>query len=274
VRGFTARAVAIRADGFELSAAESECLTDEPNWANKPSFQLKSMAQTRACGKALRNVLAWVVVLAGYRPTPAEEMDQAASTAQAAAGTTTAPAGATGQPVAEGLRVKSVARKSGTTRGKAWTRGLVTFSDNSSGVTFDTKLIEQAEAAQASQIPVQPNLNTTDKGVDFVGWRPMPAAAPPVEPIHPDEPVNGPEKVLTVRKLTTDKGDRFEIQTEKRRLLTDQEAFADQAVDARKSKAGILPTFDVIQGASGPVNRLTGLQVVASTADRQPGEEG
>jgi hypothetical protein len=32
------------------------------------------MAQTRACAKALRNVFAWVVVLAGYAPTPAEDM--------------------------------------------------------------------------------------------------------------------------------------------------------------------------------------------------------
>jgi hypothetical protein len=39
-----------------------------------PFFQLRSMAQTRACAKAFRNVLAWVVVLAGYKPTPAEEM--------------------------------------------------------------------------------------------------------------------------------------------------------------------------------------------------------
>lgn len=37
-------------------------------------FQLRSMAQTRACAKALRNVLAWVVMLAGYKTTPAEEM--------------------------------------------------------------------------------------------------------------------------------------------------------------------------------------------------------
>ncbi len=43
---------------------------DEP----VPFFQLRSMAQTRAAAKALRNVLAWVVVLAGYKPTPAEEM--------------------------------------------------------------------------------------------------------------------------------------------------------------------------------------------------------
>ena len=39
-----------------------------------PLFQLRSMAQTRAAAKALRNALAWVVVLAGYKPTPAEEL--------------------------------------------------------------------------------------------------------------------------------------------------------------------------------------------------------
>lgn len=75
VTGFEAHAVAVRADGAEISAAQASCLTDEPNWNGKPLFQLKSMAQTRACAKALRNVLAWVVVLAGFKPTPAEEMD-------------------------------------------------------------------------------------------------------------------------------------------------------------------------------------------------------
>jgi hypothetical protein len=40
-----------------------------------PLFQMASMAQTRACAKVHRNVLSWIVVLAGYRPTPAEEMD-------------------------------------------------------------------------------------------------------------------------------------------------------------------------------------------------------
>lgn len=92
VKGFEASADAIRADGMILSSAESMCLNDEDNWSTRakyawengvkskvadvpvPLFQLKSMAQTRACAKALRNVLAWVVVLAGFRPTPAEEM--------------------------------------------------------------------------------------------------------------------------------------------------------------------------------------------------------
>ena len=39
-----------------------------------PLNQLRSMAQTRACAKGLRNVFAWVVVLAGYAPTTAEEL--------------------------------------------------------------------------------------------------------------------------------------------------------------------------------------------------------
>lgn len=73
--GFKAHAIAIdTVTGAVVSEADALCLNSEPNWANKPMFQLCSMAQTRACAKALRNVLAWVVVLAGYRPTPAEEV--------------------------------------------------------------------------------------------------------------------------------------------------------------------------------------------------------
>jgi hypothetical protein len=74
--GFEARALAVNAvTGVAVSAAEAMCMQDEPNWQKKPLYQLRSMAQTRACAKALRNALAWVVVLAGYQPTPAEEMD-------------------------------------------------------------------------------------------------------------------------------------------------------------------------------------------------------
>ena len=49
---------------------ERQKMADEP----VPLFQLASMAQTRAGAKCLRQVLAWVAVLAGYRPTPAEEI--------------------------------------------------------------------------------------------------------------------------------------------------------------------------------------------------------
>lgn len=62
--------------GLTIGSAEAYCLRDEPNWARKPWFQLASMAQTRAGSKSLRNLLSWVAVLAGYKPTPAEEMTQ------------------------------------------------------------------------------------------------------------------------------------------------------------------------------------------------------
>lgn len=56
------------------TGAEAYCMEDEEKWGSSPWYQLASMAQTRAGSKALRNRFAWVVVLAGYRPTPAEEI--------------------------------------------------------------------------------------------------------------------------------------------------------------------------------------------------------
>lgn len=71
--GYEAAAVVLR-NGEVISRAEAMCCVDEKNWKDKPRFQLRSMAQTRSCGKALRNVLSWIVVLAGFKATPAEEM--------------------------------------------------------------------------------------------------------------------------------------------------------------------------------------------------------
>jgi hypothetical protein len=76
VRGYECHAEAILvATGQVIGAAQAMCMDDEQKWSDKPLYQLRSMAQTRAQAKALRGVLAWVAVLAGYNPTPAEEMD-------------------------------------------------------------------------------------------------------------------------------------------------------------------------------------------------------
>lgn len=75
VRGYESRAEALLVrSGEVISAAEAMCLNDEKNWSARPLFMLRSMAQTRACAKALRNVLGWVPVLAGFKATPIEEM--------------------------------------------------------------------------------------------------------------------------------------------------------------------------------------------------------
>jgi hypothetical protein len=98
-KGYEASAELIHVPTAQVvSAADSMCLNDEPNWARKPLFQLRSMAQTRACAKAFRNAVSWVVVLAGYRPTPAEEMDGVI--AEAAHKPATAPQKPVAAPVA------------------------------------------------------------------------------------------------------------------------------------------------------------------------------
>lgn len=73
--GFVAKAVLYNKNGLVVGGSEAACMKDEPNWANKPLFQLRSMAQTRAQSKTLRSRFGFVAVLAGFKPTPAEEME-------------------------------------------------------------------------------------------------------------------------------------------------------------------------------------------------------
>lgn len=101
VQGFKAIAVLLNErTGAIVSRGEALCLDEEDNWGTRtkyewqdssrggrkkvaigevstPLFQLASMAQTRACNKAMSNKLKWVVSLAGYSTTPAEDMHDA-----------------------------------------------------------------------------------------------------------------------------------------------------------------------------------------------------
>ncbi len=62
-------------DGQVISRASALCGADEPTWAGRPKYARRSMASTRATGKACRLAFSWVMSLAGYEATPAEEMD-------------------------------------------------------------------------------------------------------------------------------------------------------------------------------------------------------
>jgi hypothetical protein len=73
--GWEARVEARTMDGRTIGAAESMCSKAEGKpWNERPDYALRSMAQTRATSKALRGPLGFVVTLAGYDATPAEEM--------------------------------------------------------------------------------------------------------------------------------------------------------------------------------------------------------
>ena len=61
--------------GVTVGAGFAVCSNKESGKKFYQEFAIMSMAQTRAVGKAYRNILAWIIRAAGYEPTPAEEMD-------------------------------------------------------------------------------------------------------------------------------------------------------------------------------------------------------
>jgi hypothetical protein len=61
-------------DGRTIGSATAICSREEDTWKGRDDYALLSMAQTRASSRALASVLRFVVTLAGYAATPAEEM--------------------------------------------------------------------------------------------------------------------------------------------------------------------------------------------------------
>jgi hypothetical protein len=79
--GWEARVEVRTLAGQLVGAAEAQCLRAEKEWGSNPTrgkpkddYALRSMAQTRATSKALRQPLGFIVQMAGFNPTPAEEM--------------------------------------------------------------------------------------------------------------------------------------------------------------------------------------------------------
>jgi hypothetical protein len=89
--GWEARVEARTLSGAVVGAAEAQCMRSENQWSYEPvgrggrkleardDYALRSMAQTRATSKALRLPLGFIVTLAGFDATPAEEMGQSES---------------------------------------------------------------------------------------------------------------------------------------------------------------------------------------------------
>ena len=74
--GFTCRCLVYK-DGVIVGAGSSRCTRLEESWRSKPDYALEGMAQTRAIGRSMATPGRWIVTLAGYNGTPAEEMPQA-----------------------------------------------------------------------------------------------------------------------------------------------------------------------------------------------------
>jgi|APCry1669188910_1035180.scaffolds.fasta_scaffold06424_5 hypothetical protein len=63
-------------DGTVVGGASAICTRKERRWEKADDYAVRSMAVTRATGKAFRLSFAWIVTLAGYAPTNEEEMPE------------------------------------------------------------------------------------------------------------------------------------------------------------------------------------------------------
>lgn len=60
--------------GRVVGGASAICGAEEPRWAKAERYARRSMSVTRATAKSYRVAFSWIMGLAGYEVTPAEEM--------------------------------------------------------------------------------------------------------------------------------------------------------------------------------------------------------
>src|ERR1035437_550392 len=71
-------------DGKIVASGIAVCSNKENKKKTFDEYAVLSMAQTRAIGKAYRNLIGWVMKLAGYEGTPSEEMKKVGETVESA----------------------------------------------------------------------------------------------------------------------------------------------------------------------------------------------
>lgn len=169
-----------------VSMADGYCSTEERSWKDKPFYARASMAQTRALAKAMRLRHAWVMVMAGYAPTPAEEMSEELFESGAAPERPAPvdvpppqPSRKLGETGVSNVAVKAVSEKAGEKRdGSPYVRFSIKGSDGSWYTTFAPKLGELAKSAKDSGARVLIRYAVTEYGNDIQDLR-LESSEPP-----------------------------------------------------------------------------------------------
>ncbi len=132
--------------GAVVGRGDSMCLRSEQRWAGADEYAIRSMAQTRATSRALKGPLGFVMKLAGFESTPAEEMTPEIKSK---------PAPKTDKAAAMRTRIKELAVEADGVRGETKTADEVTAAVKA---TWDTTLAKLTEA------------QLTVLGNDLKGW--------------------------------------------------------------------------------------------------------
>jgi len=74
--GYMAKVILVRRDnGVQLGDASAICMPKEKRWRGADAYAVRSMAITRATGRAFKKEFGWIMKMTGFHPTPYEEMD-------------------------------------------------------------------------------------------------------------------------------------------------------------------------------------------------------
>lgn len=65
--------VDVSKNGVPIAGGDGMCSRTEETWRDRDDYALRGMAQTRATSRAIAGAARWIVTLAGYSATPAEE---------------------------------------------------------------------------------------------------------------------------------------------------------------------------------------------------------
>ena len=158
-------------DGSVLTKASAECGGPEDSvWTKRPPNARRSMAITRATGKACRVAFSWVMALSGFEVTPAEEMDHVggqpqeeasgpapranqATSRQWPARGVPPPSAVDASPVWRG-KFKGMTTKDGETNGKPWTLFKFTGTDGQSFGTFSDTVAQGLTALDGKFVEI------------------------------------------------------------------------------------------------------------------------
>jgi hypothetical protein len=159
--------------GTIVSRADGYCGTGESRWRDKPFYARASMAQTRALAKAMRLRHAWVMVMAGYSPTPAEEMSEdLVDTRPSAVGPAPArPQELDDEPGVAHVAIKAISEKTGKKGdGTPYIRYGIRGSDGAWYNTFSPKFGELARTARESGARATIRYAVTSFGNDILDF--------------------------------------------------------------------------------------------------------
>lgn len=257
----------------------------EFQWKSLPGeateHNVRSHANTRAYNRAVSNLVGFGEVSAeeverdehaGSSSSDAEPRSAGSGRSEGAQGKAAAPEG----QAAGATRVKGISIKKGENARGPWTSYRITFEDGRQGNTFSKTDGEHAQRAEASGALVIPIIKKTDKGFNLEGFEPWPKkeeerkkdAVP--DAAH-DEPIAGPEKILTVREAKTETRTLWYIQTSKRVLIANNKQHVDDAISARSEGMGLTPRVEIVQIQGKNQNHLLGWEET-DAQEGQPAE--